>query len=502
AQNQKAFKGEARNRKTSQAEARNQKTSQAEVNNRKASQAEVHNRKASQAEVRNRKTSQAEVHNRKASQAEVHNHKISQANNRIVLADIGNTVGDINGRFNFTKKEINGKAGPQGRRPITRSYRAQLLANTRVVATNGIAATDKHSKAEVVNINKQGRTKKSDDIPPTIVDVGDGTGDKTVVAEHTPRVKAAGNRNVRAVTTKGRPLTLTATLTARSEAFCCRYCAEKTEAEVLLPNIDKRDHGNQLAVVEYVEDIYKFYREMESQSCVPDYMPSQSEITEEMRAIVIDWLIEVHTILELTSETLFLTINVLDRYLSIESVSQRKLQLVGITAMLLASKYEEIWPPEMEDFVCISRQRYNRQQILTEEKTMLNKLKFHLTVPTPFVFVIRFLKAAGSDSQMENVAFFLLELSLLQYTMTKFRPSLLAAAAVFTAQCVLKKQTIWNDTLKRHTGYSEADLKECAKLMIEYHQISEQKENGMVHKKYSLTKFGSVALISPAQLPA
>jgi len=73
------------------------------------------------------------------------------------------------------------------------------------------------------------------------------------------------------------------------------YDAEMHEAEEPVPNIDEHDTGNQLAVVEYIEDIYGFYRKAEIQSCVPpDYMCRQSDINEKMRAILIDWLIEVN----------------------------------------------------------------------------------------------------------------------------------------------------------------------------------------------------------------
>ena len=72
---------------------------------------------------------------------------------------------------------------------------------------------------------------------------------------------------------------------------------------------------------------------------------------------------------------------------------------VGVTAMLVASKYEEIWAPEVKDFVYISDEAYSREQILEMEKIMLNTLRFNLTVPTPFSFLSRFLKAAGASKE-------------------------------------------------------------------------------------------------------
>ena len=80
---------------------------------------------------------------------------------------------------------------------------------------------------------------------------------------------------------------------------------------------------------------------MQDESQVQDYMNSQPDINVKMRSILIDWLIEVHRKFELMPETLYLTINILDRYLSMKNVSRRELQLVGIGSILLACKYEE-----------------------------------------------------------------------------------------------------------------------------------------------------------------
>ena len=76
-------------------------------------------------------------------------------------------------------------------------------------------------------------------------------------------------------------------------------------------------------------------------------MGAQVEINAKMRAILADWLIEVHHKFELTPETLYLTFHIIDRYLSMETVLRIELQLVGVSAMLIASKYEEIWAPEV-----------------------------------------------------------------------------------------------------------------------------------------------------------
>ena len=105
-----------------------------------------------------------------------------------------------------------------------------------------------------------------------------------------------------------------------------------------------------------------------------EYMNHQKDINQSMREILIDWLIEVHLKFGLLQETLFLTVNLIDRFLSTTSVNRNKLQLVGVTAMLIASKYEEIYPPIVSDFVYITDNAYTKEEILAMEEHMLMAL--------------------------------------------------------------------------------------------------------------------------------
>lgn len=125
-------------------------------------------------------------------------------------------------------------------------------------------------------------------------------------------------------------------------------CGLTKKPHDLVVNIDEGSIEDELAVVEYVEDIYSFYKIAEDESRVRDYMASQPDINEKMRSILVDWLIEVHYKFELRKETLYLTINIIDRFLSMKVVPRKELQLVGIASMLIACKYEEIWAPEVQ----------------------------------------------------------------------------------------------------------------------------------------------------------
>ncbi|KAL1540597.1 Cyclin-B2-3 [Salvia divinorum] len=271
------------------------------------------------------------------------------------------------------------------------------------------------------------------------------------------------------------------------------------EDEEPVIDIDSFDKSNPLAVTEYIDDLYTYYKKMESSSCVPsNYMARQSDINERMRGILIDWLIEVHYKFELMDETLYLTVNLIDRFLALQPVVRKKLQLVGVTAMLLACKYEEVSVPVVEDLILISDKAYCRKEVLDMEKLMMNTLQFNMSLPTPYVFMKRFLKAAQSDNKMELLSFFIIELCLVEYEMLCFTPSMLAAAAVFTAQCTLSGCKKWGKTSQVHTSYTQEQLMECAALMVSFHQKSGSGKLSGVHKKYSTSKYGYVARIKPA----
>ena len=101
-----------------------------------------------------------------------------------------------------------------------------------------------------------------------------------------------------------------------------------------------------------------------------------------MRGILIDWLIDVHLKFKLLPETMFLTVNLIDRFLEKEVIMRNKLQLVGITAMLIACKYEEIYAPEVKDFVYITDKAYTKHEVLNMENTIMSTLEFNITVAT------------------------------------------------------------------------------------------------------------------------
>ncbi|KAL8493704.1 hypothetical protein ACS0TY_024766 [Phlomoides rotata] len=398
----------------------------------------------------------------------------AERNSRRALGDIGNVV---------TSRGVDGKPLHQ---PVTRGFGAKLLANA------ASAEEDKNLLAENANgalARPEKPAQKKAAVEPKAEEIMDTSPDSEEFVQ-TVKLKA----KTRVKSRKKAP-TLTSALTARSKAAC----GVSNKPKVQTVDIDAADANNNLAVVEYVGDIYKYYKSAENEGRTHDYMESQPDINVKFRSVLIDWLVQVHHRFELSPETLYLTVNIVDRYLASNTTSLKELQLVGISAMLIASKYEEIWAPEVNDLVCISDRTYSNQQVLVMEKQILGALEWNLTVPTLYVFLVRFIKASMIGLDVENMVYFLAELGMTNYSSTiKYSPSMIAASAVYLARCTLNQAPFWNERLKSHTGFNESQLTECAKLLVRFHSTAGDNAEG-IYRKYSSSERGRVALLPPAQ---
>ncbi|XP_041996067.1 putative cyclin-B3-1 isoform X2 [Salvia splendens] len=268
-----------------------------------------------------------------------------------------------------------------------------------------------------------------------------------------------------------------------SRSKLLKECSKVTSQKTLPDIYDDRNH---LEVSDYVDDIYEYYWVMEAQNpLLKNYLETQKDIAPQMRGLLINWLIEVHQRFELMEETLFLTVTLLDRYLSIDCIKKNELQLVGLTALLLASKYEDFWHPRVTDLISISAESYTKDQMLKMEKTILKKLKFRLNQPTAYVFMLRFLKAAQSDTKLERFAFYLIELCLVEYEALNYKPSMLCASAIFVARCTMGLSPRWTPLLTKHTRYEESQIRGCAEMILKFHKAAKTSVLKVTSEKYA-----------------
>jgi len=266
-------------------------------------------------------------------------------------------------------------------------------------------------------------------------------------------------------------------------------------------NSRKKDYevipkGNPQDCDEYSNEIAIYTKAIEGKFKIdPLYMNGQKDINSSMRAILLDWLVDVHIRFKLLPETFFLTVNIIDRYLQYQQVKKHILQLVGVTAAFIASKYEEIYPPEVKDFSYITDNAYTKEEVLLMEQKILKTLEFNLNIPSSNRFLQYFTKQMKSNKKVICLSQFLLELSLIDIKMLKYLPSTMAATALYISRKFNNDLVNLDGAIEEVTGYSKTNLTPCAKDMIEVLREAPKSSLQAVRKKFSSVKYMEVGRI-------
>ncbi|KAL3765188.1 hypothetical protein ACHAWU_010379 [Discostella pseudostelligera] len=276
---------------------------------------------------------------------------------------------------------------------------------------------------------------------------------------------------------------------------------------------DESERSDPLLCKDYVTDMFQQLYHAETISRPQPYMDRQDDINEKMRAILIDWLIEVHMKFRLVPETLYLCVNIIDRYCSVVNVPRTKLQLVGVTSLFLACKHEEIYPPEVRDCVYITDRAYDRQEVLDMEQTILRVLKWKISLPTAFPFLDRFLSLTKASPMTKVVAAYYLERTLQEHDMLQYRPSMVCASAVILAlnnPDIRVAEEDWfrecpglPKILMEYTQFDEKELWKCIALVAQKVSgpsiCASKRHLNAVKKKYENKKYLSVStdLVDP-----
>ncbi|KAL8141231.1 hypothetical protein V2J09_007252 [Rumex salicifolius] len=295
-----------------------------------------------------------------------------------------------------------------------------------------------------------------------------------------------------------------------AENLCKRDILSDIEIDYNVVNLDGNLKDPQLCAT-YACDIYKHLRSSETKKRPSiDFMEKiQQDINSSMRSILIDWLVEVAEEYRLVPDTLYLTINYIDRYLSGNSVNRQRLQLLGIACMMIAAKYEEICAPQVEEYCYITDNTYLKDEVLHMESAVLNYLKFEMTAPTTKCFLRRFVLAAQACSevsplQLECMSNYIAELSLLEYNMLRYSPSITAASAIFLAKFILDpSKSPWNSTLQHYTLYEPSRLQDCVRALHQLCLNGNTSNLPAIREKYSQHKYKFVAKkYCPATIPS
>lgn len=252
-------------------------------------------------------------------------------------------------------------------------------------------------------------------------------------------------------------------------------------------DLDTEDLDDPLMAAEYVVEIFDYLRDLEMTTLPnPQYIDHQPDLEWKMRGILVDWLIEVHTRFRLLPETLFLAVNIIDRFLSAEVVALDRLQLVGVTAMFIASKYEEVLSPHVANFSHVADETFSDKEILDAERHVLATLEYNMSFPNPMNFLRRISKADNYDIQTRTLGKYLMEISLLDHRFMSYPQSHIAAAAMYLARLILERGP-WDATLAHYAGYTEKEIDPVFRLMIDY--LHRPVSHEAFFKKYASKKF-------------
>ena len=277
----------------------------------------------------------------------------------------------------------------------------------------------------------------------------------------------------------------------------CIIGNKKSSPRKNLNNINKRLELQNAK--DYIDEIYIYLKEIEKDNLpLENYISlKQTDINEKMRIILINWIIEVHFKFHLLSETLFICINIIDRYLSKKDINRKYLQLLGVTSLFIACKYEEIYAPSSKDLIFMTDNAYKIEEMIQMESDILNIIHFDLTYPTS----LRFLEIYKYYLDLDDINFYrcsyLCEICLLNYNLCSYNPSLIACICLYLN---LKTNILYfkgynEEQLFNITGYKIIDIKNCLNKLINTMSFIEEPGNkfNAIRKKYSLEKYMKVS---------
>jgi cyclin B len=276
---------------------------------------------------------------------------------------------------------------------------------------------------------------------------------------------------------------------------------EKEKPDYLYLNFNFQNSQENISYVgEYLEEIYVNLLLEETQATTKPkfgYMNTQPEINEIMRAILIDWIIDVHLRFNLRQETLFMTIWLIDTYLSFAFVHRDKLQLLGITCLLISCKSHEIYYPQNNKLIEMTDNAYSKEEMLTMENEILKKLNFFIVCPNPIDFYNILSKMFNFEKKQYYLGNYFIESALVNYQILKYSSSVIASSCTYLVMKYYRingYQKLYNNFIINEQ-FPEDVIKDAAKeIYVLVDNLSKSKFKS-VKKKYSLTQFENVSEI-------
>ena len=283
--------------------------------------------------------------------------------------------------------------------------------------------------------------------------------------------------------------------------------SQKEEKEEKVIYFDISNINNIQIPKEYINIIYYNLLEEENIELNPKpiytYMKNQKEINDQMRSILVDWIIDVHHKFGFTDETLFMTILIIDRYCSIEQVTRIKYQCLGITALMIACKHEEINVPKVEDFIYITDNAYTKDEVFQMENDVLSKLNFSLLYPSPIKFYEYLSLHFNFSKKYHMLGKYLMESFLLDLKYLKYKPSIISCACTYIVMKFFKMPNYRHSYDKKfylineniNTIANGFGVKDCAQDICVYVDNINNTNLLSCQKKYTKEEFECVSTL-------
>lgn len=394
---------------------------------------------------------------------------------------------------------------------VTR-MRSAAHSTVKAVAENSSQANKNKRKAETV-LSSTNKKRSA---------LGDLTNAHAKLQEAKKAVKGKSLSNVGPVTGKptlARPSTKSLSLNLNEEPKVPEQQQQQVDSEATIyfspenkptkskkslpPNVEDFDSEcgtDPFQTPQYAQDIFLYFKQRELKFIPERYMDKQTELTCDMRAVLVDWLVEVQESFELNHETLYSAVRLVDLYLSRTTVNKENLQLVGTTAMLISSKFEERCPPCVDDFLYICDDAYTRRDLIKMEMNILKTIDFDIGLPLSYSFLRRYARVSKASMETLTLARFILETSLMEYDLVDVKDSLMAASALLLA---MKMQNLsdWTPTLEYYSSFTKADLCDTTCRLHAMLIKLQSKNLKTIRNKYSHKVFYEVAKIAlPSKL--
>ena len=259
---------------------------------------------------------------------------------------------------------------------------------------------------------------------------------------------------------------------------------------------EKKLNNNPQEVNEYFTDIYNNLLQEEKNFIInPNYMSFQNDINEKMRAILIDWIIEVHYKYHFKRKTLLQTVTIIDLYLSNKTISKKNFQLLGIASLLISCKENEMYYPRTQEFIYMTNNAYTKNELLKMEAHVLNILNFEILSPSADEFYNILSKCFSFNKEQKFLGEYFMDSSLIDYKMLKYTPSIIATACAYIVMKfygIKKYKDLYSSNMVMMDSPQKA-IKDCARDLCFFVKNLSNSSLKATKEKYSLEQFGKVS---------